>query len=186
MKVQCVLAREGGTKAEIGGIEYHFEPLADGAHVAEVENEAHIDRFLGIPEAYKVYHGKDEPKGVPLAVSPVKATVVSQPAAPTGTVSLAGSEQHPPQFEIDGTVYSQRDVVEKAFAASGMTPDEWNDLGDDERAAKIDITLDELADSQDEPQEPTRDELVAAYEAKFGKKPHHKAGIDKIKAELEA
>lgn len=195
MKIQCVLTREGGTKAEIDGLEYHFEPLDDGAHVAEVENEAHIDRFLGIPEGYKLYHGKGQPKGKPTQVAAAVATVVTS-TEPKPTVPLAGSEAHPPQFEIAGTVYSQRDVVEKAFAASGMTSDEWNNLDDDERAAKIDIALDELADAADGEADDqggkdapvdeaaARAELVAQYEAKFGKKPHYRASIEKIKAEL--
>lgn len=197
MKIQCVLNREGGTKAEIDGIEYHFEPLADGAHVADVEREDHIDRFLGIPEGYKVYHGKEEPTGKPVEVGPVKAPAVNAPAPATSNLPLAGSEQHPPQFEIGGTVYTQRDVVEKAFAASGLTSDEWNDLGDDERAAKIDIMLDELADAADgqkadnqggetAPVEEavSREALVEQYKAKFGKAPHYRASIEKIKAEL--
>ena len=48
MKIECILKREGGSVVDLGGVEYHFEPLADGAHVADVENEAHIDRFLSI------------------------------------------------------------------------------------------------------------------------------------------
>lgn len=199
MKIQCILKREGGTKAEIGGIEYHFEPLADGAHVAEVEREDHIDRFLSIPEGYKVYHGNGEPKGKPIEAAKAAAPAVTAAPKETGNLPLAGSEQHPPQFEIGGTVYSQRDVVEKAFAASGLTCDEWNDLGDDERAAKIDIALDEIADAADGEaahdqggedasvdEAVSREALVEQYKAKFGKAPHYRASVEKIKAELEA
>ncbi|MCY1167375.1 hypothetical protein D9M73_73360 [compost metagenome] len=57
MKFECKLKREGGTKVEIGGVEYHFKPLPDGAHVAEVTEEDHIARFYQIPEAYKAYKG---------------------------------------------------------------------------------------------------------------------------------
>lgn len=184
MKIECKLRREGGTRAEIGGIEYHFEPLADGAHVAEVDNAEHVDRFLAIPEGYKLYHGDGAPKGKPTVAAKEAPVVVTEPKDVTG-IPLAGSEQHPPQFDINGKVYTQRDVVEKAFADSGLTPDEWNDLGEDERAAKIDIALDAIADDA-EAAEPTRDELVALYEAKFGRKPNGKASIEKIKADLEA
>lgn len=62
MQIECILKREGGTVAEIGGIDYHFEPLADGAHVAEVENDDHVDRFLSISEGYRLYRpGKNKP-----------------------------------------------------------------------------------------------------------------------------
>lgn len=153
MKIECILRREGGTRAEIGGIEYHFEPLADGAHVAEIANDEHADRFLAIPEAYKVYRGKDTPKGEPREVT-APAPVVAPKEQEAATVPLAGSEEHPPQFEIAGTVYTQREIVEKAFAASGLTSDAWNELGEDERAAKIDIALDELADAAEKEAKP--------------------------------
>lgn len=153
MKIECVLRREGGTKAEIDGLEYHFEVLADGAHVAEVENDTHADRFLAIPEAYKVYRGKDKPKGEPREVS-APAPQVEAPAPEASTLPLEGSDEHPPQFEINGTVYTQREIVEKAFAASGLSSDEWNELGQDERAAKMDIVLDDLAEAAEGNEQP--------------------------------
>lgn len=55
MKIECILKREGGTKAEIGGVEYHFKPDGNGAHVADVKDKAHIARFLSMPEGYAVY-----------------------------------------------------------------------------------------------------------------------------------
>ena len=190
MKLQCILRRDGGTKAEIGGIEYHFVPLADGAHVAEVAEEAHIDRFLSIPEAYKVYHGHE---ALTASTSQPVAPVAAKPFVPADgkpleSIPLAGSELHPPQFEIAGRVLTQRSVVQLAFIASGLTSDEWNDLGEDERAAKIDILLDGIAD--DAGAEPDnaheRETLVEAYKARFGKAPHHRKSIATIQAELAA
>lgn len=55
MKIECILKRKGGTVAEIGGIEYHFKPQEGGAHVADVKDNAHIQRFLSIPEGYRIY-----------------------------------------------------------------------------------------------------------------------------------
>ena len=55
MKIECILKRPGGTKADIDGIEYHFAPQPDGAHVAEVKDNAHIQRFLSITEGYQIY-----------------------------------------------------------------------------------------------------------------------------------
>lgn len=98
MKIECILHREGGTHVELGGIDYHFEPVADGAHVADVKEEAHIDRFLSIPESFKVYHGKDTPKGEakPAAAKPAAAPVSD--AGTQTTAMLAGSEALPPQL----------------------------------------------------------------------------------------
>lgn len=177
MKIECILKRDGGTRTDIGGAVYHFAPLSDGAHVAEVAETDHIDRFLSIPEGYRVYHGQAERKSQPEPIT--RPDTVKPVEQPKPSVMLSGSEQHPPEFTIAGKVYTQLDVVQIAFAASGLTSDEWNDLGEDERAAKIDIALDDLSETADE-----RAELVAQYEAKFGKKPHGKASIETIKAKL--
>lgn len=150
MKIECILKREGGSVVDLGGIEYHFEPVADGAHVADVEDKAHIDRFLSISEGYKLYHGKETPKGEPKQIgesTPVPAPVTGNKA----TAPLAGSDELPPQFEIDGKTITQLQAVQKAFDASGMTSDEWNELGQEERTAKIEIALDEIAEAGDEP-----------------------------------
>lgn len=149
MKIECILKREGGSVVDLGGIEYHFEPVEDGAHVADVADESHIDRFLSISEGYKVYHGKGTPKGEPKQIgesTPVPATATETKSAGP----LAGSEELPPQFDIGGKTITQLEAVQAAFAASGMTSDEWNELDDSERAAKIEIALDELADAADE------------------------------------
>lgn len=147
MKIECVLHREGGTHVELGGIDYHFEPVADGAHVADVKEEAHIDRFLSIPESFKLYHGKAAPKGEPKAAAAKPASAPVNDAGTQTTAMLAGSEELPPQFEIGERVVTQLEAVQAAFAASGLTSDQWNELGDDERAAKIEIALDEMADA---------------------------------------
>lgn len=55
MKIECKLKRAGGTVAELEGVEYHFAPQDDGAHVVEIENVEHIERFLSIPSAYGIY-----------------------------------------------------------------------------------------------------------------------------------
>lgn len=55
MKIECILKRQGGTHVDMGGVVYHFAPQPDGAHVADIEDNAHIQRFLGIPEGYRIY-----------------------------------------------------------------------------------------------------------------------------------
>lgn len=181
MYIECILRRDGGTRADIGGKQYHFAPLEDGAHVAAVENPDHVDRFLSISEAYRVYRGALKASAGPVDGLPeAKAPVVQVSAL------LAGSEQLPPQFEIGGQTYTQAKIAELAVAAADLTSDEWNELGDDERAAKMEIALDELADAAESAGGDEREALVAAYKAKFGKAPHHKKSIKAIKAELEA
>lgn len=185
MKIECKLKRQGGTKAELDGVQYHFEELTDGAHVANVESEAHIDRFLAIPEAYRVYHGKEDPTGKPQAVT--KATLAAKVEEPKAAGMLEGSDSHPPQFDIGGKTYSLAEIVRKAFEASGLEDVEWNDLDDSDRAAKIDIVLDDLADAAEKAgagDDAEREALVEQFKAKFGKAPHPSAKIETIKAKL--
>ena len=179
MKIECILKRAGGTVAELEGVEYHFAPQGDGAHVAEIEKRSHIERFLSIQSAYCIY----DPSGAPKLPEPVAAIVEPQ-------VGLYGSDVHPATFEIGGKTYQLGDVVRLAFENSGRTVEEWNDMEPEDRAAAIDVELDKLeeaadvngdgvVDSKDE-----RAALAAEYEAKFGKAPHHRLSIDSIKAKL--
>lgn len=147
MKIQCVLERKGGSKIELGGFEYHFEELEDGAHVADIENEAHIDRLLSISEAFKVYHGKCAPKGSPVQIGEIVAAPEPRKAAEEQRARLSGSSAHPPSFDVDGKTYTQMEIVKLAFVASNMTEDEWNELPEEDRGARIDMALDDLADA---------------------------------------
>ncbi len=55
MKIECILKRQGGTVVDLDGKTYHFTPQADGAHVAEVADDEHIDKLLAVSEAYQQY-----------------------------------------------------------------------------------------------------------------------------------
>ena len=59
MKLSCPVIRDGGSFVELWGTEYHFAPMPDGFHVAQVDNPEHQDRFLEI--GYKIYRGDDAP-----------------------------------------------------------------------------------------------------------------------------
>ena len=184
MKIQCILRRTGGTVVDLGTQQYHFEPLADGAHVAEVSDASHAERFLAIPEGYRIYRGVESPKGAPKDISHIVATQGIEGEKNAKQPILAGSDDHQPQYEINGTVYSIGDVVRMSFDKSGLTSDEWNALDEEDRAAKIDITLDAIADGETVAQSEDREALAARYEAKFGKRPHYRLSIEKLKSEL--
>lgn len=72
--IECKLIREGGSFVALGTTEYHFSPQADGAHVAQVADEEHVDIFLAI-NGYRLYRGKVE-------AAPVEAPAATEPAAP--------------------------------------------------------------------------------------------------------
>jgi hypothetical protein len=71
MLIEHTTKRPNGSIHSIAGTEYHFEPNANGAHVAEVETPAHIQRFLSIP-SFTVY----DPNA---PVEPVTQTAPVQP-----------------------------------------------------------------------------------------------------------
>lgn len=64
MKIECKCKRQNGSVIDIDGTHYEFKPNADGAHVAEVTDTDHIERFLAIPEGYKI-NSKAEAKPAP-------------------------------------------------------------------------------------------------------------------------
>lgn len=126
MQIESKIQRKGGTHIPMGTVTYHFAPQADGAHVAEVLDEAHQDRFLSIAEGFRLY----------------------RPGQPAAAVEvLLGSNTHPATFEIGGATLALGDVVAAAHKASGLDAAEWNSLEADTRAGLIDDQLDALADA---------------------------------------
>ena len=96
--VECILIRAGGTRAEVGGIDYHFSPKNDpagaGRHVCQIENTAHVQRFLSIPEGYKL--AEDLPSPVAAITTPAPATRPApnqaDPVSPAQTPAPADSD----------------------------------------------------------------------------------------------
>lgn len=59
--IECKLHRPGGSIIDMVTAQYNFVPYTDGAHVCEVDNDEHVDRFLSIPEGYCLYRGDGQP-----------------------------------------------------------------------------------------------------------------------------
>ena len=183
MQIESRIKRKNGHSVEFGKHKYQFLPDTEPPYVADVTVREHIDILLAIPEGYRVFIAEGEQGEDGGATAPVV-----EPK--TGEIILLGSDVHPSSFEINGKEYSLGDVVRLAFEASGLTGEDWNKLGEGDRADLIDAALDSLAaDTNGDGEVDASEEraaLVKQYEEKFGKKPHHKAGIEKIRAELEA
>lgn len=189
MQIESKIKRSGGTRVTLGTTHYHFTKQPDDAHVADVEIEAHIERFLSIPEGFRLYR-KDQAAAKVEVVVPTPVAVM--PAAPAKSLGF------PDQFTIGGIVHSLSDVTLMAQLESGLDTDNWNDLEDDERAAKIEAELDKLQDAADAVIADVRDTdgdgqvseaeeraaLVREHEARFGSKPHHKWNVAKIRKVL--
>lgn len=128
MHIESKIQRKGGTHVDMGTAQYHFAPQDDGAHVAEVLDEAHQDRFLSISEGFRLYRPGQAP-----AVADI----------------LLGSDTHEASYIIGGKAYALGDLVAAAHKASGLDAAEWNSLDSDTRAGLIDEQLDLLADAAD-------------------------------------
>lgn len=178
MKLACPVLRDGGSKVELWGTEYFFAPQPDGEHVAEVADPKHQDRLLEC--GYRIYRPGAKQK-------PAEA-----PPAPPAKPDLLGSNVHPAEIDVGGKTVTLGEVVAVAFARSGMETAQWNELPEETRHELIDAELDFMAgdadgDGQTSDDEKTeRDALVEQYVAKYGKKPHHKLGNDKIREALAA
>jgi hypothetical protein len=202
MKIECILHRKGGTHVEMPGKTYHFAEQADGRHVADVANDTHIERFLAIPEAYRIARAPGEPEPAPLPV-PVAAPIPAPTQELASLVEIDPSLLAAPGFEatydINGRTYALAEFVQHAFTASGMDRDGWNEMGEDARAVKIEQVMDDVADGEltlaaplfppaadaaEAPAADDRDALAAQYKAKFGKAPHGKWDAATIQAKL--
>jgi hypothetical protein len=91
---------------------------------------------------------------------------------------------HEPSYLIGEIEYSLETVVGMAQKASGLTAEGWNNLEEDDRHAKIDIMLDEIAEKAEETQKSEREKLAEEYKTKFGKAPAANVKIETIKAKL--
>lgn len=98
MDIESILRRAGGTHVTIGATDYSFLPHPDyaGAHVALVEDEAHIRTFLAIEEGFReaVKPGEARP-AAPVAPKPRKAVVdqTDLPAPPAGVLPEAPADE---------------------------------------------------------------------------------------------
>lgn len=196
MQIECKLQRTGGTAVKLGTTNYHFTPLTDGAHVAEVTIEEHIARFLSIPEGYRLYSADGVAPEVPAFVVAASTPVAEQVQE---VAPILESVLHPDHVTIGGQVYTVNQFARMGYVKSGLSAEDWNSLTADTRADFIDEALTELnaavqADAEDEAEDDeqhvrdadaVRADLVAEYEAKLGKKPHHKLSVEKLRAAID-
>ncbi len=189
--IECRLVRQGGTKAEVGGTEYHFTPWTDGAHVCAVDEPEHADIFLSITEGYRLYRGEGKPlteakpslanAGPTVEERFAEATSHFAASAPiSAPVTLLGGD-FPAVIEIDGKQWQLGEVVTRAHAASSLSNEDWNALEQDARDSLIEAELDRIDAETD-----TKAELVEQFTKLYGKKPHHNLGIEKLKEAIAA
>lgn len=111
MLIEHITKRPNGSVHSIGGVKYHFKANAGGAHVAEVENPAHIQRFLSI-SSFTVY---DPNAPVELVAQTAFVAPAATTDAPTGE---EGDDNAPTPLEE-----APDDVLDQLYeAAYGKKP----------------------------------------------------------------
>ena len=78
--VECKIRRKKGSNIDIDGVIYKFRPDKSGAHVCKVDNKTHLQRFLMIPEAYKIAGADD--------VEPIKKVEDKEPTVDDDTTKF--------------------------------------------------------------------------------------------------
>jgi hypothetical protein len=180
--IECKAIREGGTQVTIDDKTYNFQPNEEGRHVCDVSDKKHAQRFMAIPEAYQLYDEDDDHE---LDLIPP-----SEPEKQTGEIDdgqLLGAEED--GIQSDDQDDTENETKDESQESSDESQDD-TDQGDVNGLIPEDKEETEDDTEQDESQEDsgqsegyegkTREELVAAYQEKFGSKPHHRWSDQKV------
>lgn len=160
MKIESILRRPGGTFVTLDDVTYHFAPDERGRHVAEVTRQTHIARFLSITEGYRLALGETPEQ----EEARIKAEQEKREA------EAAAREEDPAPAQQEPVQEVPEDPADPP-AAPAVEPEAPAAPAVQEVPAAPAASKDRAA-------------LVAAYEAKFGRKPHHKLSDEKIKQAL--
>ncbi|MFG6660094.1 hypothetical protein [Sulfitobacter sp. 915] len=163
--IHSILYRKGGTHVTLDGTKYHFIDDDKGRQVAPVANPDHVERFLQIPEGYKLLRDN---------------TATSAPATPMGATGGAAIKD----ASIDGLKIAQAKETKQEQGqqakpeAGNSEPKAPEQAKEPQQPAKPagDTALDDM----------DTDQLRAAFEDEVGRKPHPQAKDDTMRAQIKA
>lgn len=128
MLIECKLKRKGGTRIDFPEASYHFAPrpeLPDAPHLAEVKHDAHVDRLLSIPEAYREYNGRIKPAPAPKRPT-ATADVTAEPEPASSNVEeIRALSVRDLKAKI--ATYSNEDLIAALAAEKAQTEDKPRD-----------------------------------------------------------
>lgn len=146
------------TPIHLFGVDFSFEPNSAGHVVCEVTDERAAERLLSISEAYVQYTGEAP---APKPAITLKPAAVAAPTPPGGgddgdgeddgtdvDAVLSGSSDLPTEFTVGERTYSQAEVIQLAFARSGMDREAWNLNDADDREGLIEAEVTQLIVAQ--------------------------------------
>ncbi len=105
MKIECKIRRQGGSLITLDGERYHFAPDDLGRHVAEVTQQAHIDRFLEIPGYREV---ADDGEAPATATTEAETLAPEEPEEP-------GEPEEPDEDDEERALETARQAYREAF-----------------------------------------------------------------------
>ncbi|MEO9629565.1 MAG: hypothetical protein ABJG14_03905 [Sulfitobacter sp.] len=155
--IHSILYRQGGTKVTLGDTTYHFIDDDKGRQVAPVANPDHVERFLQIPEGYKLL--RDD-------------AATSAPTTPMGAAPA-------PQTPTEPAKAPQQEQGQQTKPEAGNSePKAPEQAKEPQQPAKPagDTALDDM----------DTDQLRAAFEDEVGRKPHPQAKDDTMRAQIKA
>lgn len=122
-----------------------FSPGPDGSLVGDVEDEATVAQLLN---GGLFFPADPDDYDKALLMSNALATAAGADSAAGGV--LLGSSSFDPVLEVGDKQVQLGDVVAAAYAASGMSVEEWNALTETERDDLIEAELDRMEGAADE------------------------------------
>lgn len=102
MLIRCKIKRPGGSRVTLGSERYHFAPDDLGRHVAEVTNEAHIERLLSIP----AYEAVEDDVAADVAPTQDSGTLAPQGEDETPTREALSDEEM--ELELARSAYLEK------------------------------------------------------------------------------
>ncbi len=174
LKIESIIRRPGGTKGVImGTTSYDFLPNAEGAHVANVLDPDHAQKFLKISEGYRIYTSQepgDAETGAG-AIGAIAASASTQSQEPNPT---------PPakQAPAAGAAKQQVDSTNAPATEPTKPSGEANDTKDPATPAPTGKTV-ALEDMDP-------DKLREVFQDEVGRKPHPQAKDETLIAQIKA
>lgn len=154
MKLQTSIPpRRDGTVRHTAkdGKTYLFTPGPDGDLVCDVEDPEVLAFLLKSDNFYPV-NPEDYDKALQIAGKPQSPVIGPAGGKQEANGVLIGSDSFDAILNVGGKDVQLGDVVARAFAASGMSADEWNALGAEDRDDLIEAELDRMeAATEDAP-----------------------------------
>jgi len=170
MEIECLIRRKGGTDVTLGDTTIKFRPVEQGgAHIAKVDDKAHIGKLLAIPEAYAIY----DPDGTAPKAPKPKPNVPEAPDAPAPDKDDAEFDDDADDFEDDGV------------EPTGDPEPEPEDA-DEEGPTLEDMVADPALITEDIANKASGPDLELLFHAKIGRPPNPRSKDPKRREHLVA